>query len=123
MLHEFAVEPAVLNTWANFQRFVGQFGVHQGRMISRYPSKWQRMVIESLHNCKPVERHRIVEGLRRIEDRLLFRTHQWTPGAGWLPNAIEEHSKRPFHAIIATGATDRHAKVILADEIDETNPA
>src|SRR5579872_5031649 len=108
MLHEFALEPSVLNTWPRFQRFVGQFGVHHGRMISRYPSRWKKMVHESLGDCGDVERKRIVEGLSRIDDRLLPRFHEWDGALTWAKNAAIEHGKRPFDAIIASVNLDAH---------------
>jgi hypothetical protein len=121
MLHEFALEPSLLNNWPNVRYFMGKFGVDQGRLISRYPKRWERLVLDGL-SCGPVERARIEEVLRRGKGRLLPRFHEWRDGVPWLLNAEEEHSKRPFHAIIA--ATNPNAKpfILLEGDLDDTQP-
>jgi hypothetical protein len=63
MLHEYALEPALLDNWKDFRYFTEKFCVSRGRMIARYPKRWKRLVYESLSNCGEIERKRIEEGL------------------------------------------------------------
>lgn len=121
MLHEFALEPTLLGTWQNVRYFMGKFGVDQGRLISRYPKRWERLVLEGL-SCGPVEKARIEEALRRAKNRLLPRFHEWRESASWLVNAKEEHSKRPFHAIIAAANPNTQPFILLEGDLDETLP-
>ncbi|MGH9879642.1 MAG: hypothetical protein ACRD5H_18590 [Nitrososphaerales archaeon] len=101
MLYEYAVEPTLLNNWKDFRYFTEKLGVSRGRLISRYPKRWKKFVYESLTNCGEVERARIEERLRQLDDRLLPRQGQWDDNQGWLTNAEAEHYRRPFHAILA----------------------
>ena len=60
MFKEFALEPRLLHNWDRFQRFIGLFGVEQGRLIARFPKKWQQMVLDAV-TCGQVEKARIEE--------------------------------------------------------------
>jgi hypothetical protein len=42
------LKPSLLNNWKDFRYFTEKFGIAQGRLISRYPKRWKRMVYESL---------------------------------------------------------------------------
>jgi hypothetical protein len=48
MFYEYALKPSLLNNWKDFRYFTEKFGIAQGRLISRYPKRWKRMVYESL---------------------------------------------------------------------------
>jgi hypothetical protein len=121
MLYEFALEPAVIRGWDRLQFFLSNFGVEHGRLIARYPKRWEKLVIEGLSSCKDLEKKRIIEALARGRNRLFPRHHEWNEQLPWLDNAVLEHGKRPFHAIVATrnvlGLDD-----ILPEDIDITAP-
>lgn len=121
MLYEYALEPSLLRNWSDFRFLVSQFGFDRGRLIARFPKRWKRMVYESLADCKQVERSRIEEALRRIDNRMIPRTASvWDPQFGWLENAENEHKYRPFRAIIAETNSRKHPDVIVADTLDDT---
>lgn len=121
MLHEYALEPSLLNNWSDFRFFVSQFGFDRGRLISRFPKKWKRLVYESLGGCKEIERARIEESLRRIDDRLVPRqATAWETTHDWLANAEAEHANHPFWAIIAQSNQRSHSAVIVAATLDDT---
>jgi hypothetical protein len=120
MLAEFALEPRLLHNWDRFQRLVSLFGVAQGRLISRFPKKWQQMVLDAV-TCGPVEKAKIEEALRRLlKDRLFPRYHEWRVDIAWLDNAIAEHGKRPFHAILCAGGLPGNDDVVDASDLDVT---
>ncbi len=121
MLHEFALEPSLLNGWQIVRYFMGKFGVDQGRLISRYPKRWERMVLDAL-SCPPVERARIEEALRRGKNRLLSRHHEWQESLSWLANAEAEHALRPFHGIIAADNPNNRPFILRESDLDETQP-
>ncbi len=121
MLHEFAIEPTVIRSWDRLQFYMSNFGVEHGRLIARYPKKWERLVNEGLSHCKDVEKKRIVEALARGKNRLFPRHHEWNDLLPWLENVVEEHAKRPFHAVIAT-SNPTNLPFVLGDDIDITNP-
>jgi hypothetical protein len=120
MLYEFALEPSLLNTWQNVRFYMGKFGVEHGRLISRYPKRWEQLVLASLSSCGQVERLRIVEALKLVKDRLLSRHHEWDDSQPWLENAEAEHARRPFHAIVAASNPRALAFILLDADIDET---
>ncbi len=121
MLYEYALEPSLLSSWSDFRFFISQFGFDQGRLISRFPKKWKRMVYESLGNCKDIERARIEEALRRIDNRMVPRqANSWDVALDWLGNAETEHSVRQFRAIIAETNARKHPTVIVGTTLDDT---
>lgn len=121
MLQEFALEPALLNNWHDFRFFISQFGIDKGRLISRFPKKWKRMVYQSLSNCKEIERKRIEERLTRIDARMLPRPpRNWNEDHDWLTNAEREHDVIPFRAILARANPRNCPSVICGDEVDDT---
>ena len=121
MVHEYALEPDVLSTWQNFRYFMEQFGVERGRLISQFPRKWKRYVIEACRETG-VNRTRIVEKLRTIDDRLIRSGRSYDPAQSWLNNAITQHGQNPFHAIIARQNPANHADVIEADDVSDSTP-
>ena len=118
MINEYALEPSLLNTWHRFRYLSEKFGYCRGRVISRYPKHWERMVYDSLSECGPVEKKRIEEGLRRLKPAIHSRFHEWFD-LPWLENALIENGKRPFHAIIAPANPNNLACVICEDGLDE----
>lgn len=120
MLQEYALEPSLLSRWSDFRFFVGHFGFDRGRLIARYPKRWKRLVYESLTNCGEIERAKIEEALRRIDDRLVpRRSDTWNGNLDWLTNAEEEHRSRPFWAIIAQSNPRTHSEVIVGDDVHD----
>src|SRR4051812_5389942 len=112
MISEYALEPQVLCNWRDYRFFVAQFGVPKGRLISRFPKSWKRLVIEAAQATGELEFLKIAESLSNIDHLLIQRMHQWDPKQSWLPNAIEEHAKRPFAAIIARENPANHAAIL-----------
>lgn len=121
MIAEFALEPGLLHNWDRFQRLVALFGVGQGRLISRFPKKWQEMVLASV-TCGPVEKHRITEALIRVCNTSLLAREQgvYAQDKSWLDNAIVEHASRPFSAILASNGAAGNNDVIDASDLDVT---
>lgn len=121
MIYEYALEPALLSNWKDFRYFPEKFGVAQGRLISRYPKRWKKIVYEALAGCGEIERKRIEDRLQTIDDRMLKRRHEWDSQQDWLPNAEAEHARRPFHAILARTNVNRQEFVLEGDSLDETH--
>ena len=66
MLKEYALQPELLSSWSVFRYLSEKFGYGRGRVIARYPKRWERLVYDALGHCKPVEKQKIVEGLIRL---------------------------------------------------------
>ena len=122
MIHEYALEPQLISNWQNFRYFTEKFGVSQGRLISRYPKSWKRLVYESLENCGEIERKKIEEKLNTLDDRILRRPNSgWDPQLQWLANAEIEHGRKPFHAILARDNPNGQVFVLRGEDVDEGN--
>lgn len=121
MLYEFALDPEVISDWKSFRYFVDSFGVSEGRLISQFPKHWKRMVYEAVRKNHPteIERAKIEERLRRIDDRLLRQSRTYDGEKLWIENAIEKQHTEPFHAIITNQKQYNIEKVLDADEIDK----
>lgn len=122
MVYEFAVEPELLSRWDQFRYIIEKFDVAQGRLISRFPKEWTKMVYDSLADCKDVEKAKIEESLRRIDHRLLNTIRTYNPdGPTWLENAEVSHSQKPFRAILARDNPKGSVEVIDGRALDESS--
>lgn len=122
MIFEYALEPDLLNNWKDFRYFIDQFGISKGRLISRYPKRWKRMVFESIEGIGDRDKHRIIEALAKIDKKLLPRENEWDDKTSWLDNAEIENKIRPFHAIIAHDNPNKNSHIIVGDDVDEKEP-
>jgi len=124
MLREFAVEPTLISGWDRLQRLLSQFGIEQGRMISRYPSKWRREVISALpESCGDVERARIIEKLKSIsKSHFLIRKSEWDRELSWFQNAVVENERLAFTGILADSEEATDVNAIRLQDLDEDNP-
>lgn len=120
MIFEYALEPSLLADWNRFQRLVALFGMTKGRLISRYPRNWSRRVYDAAPSGT-TEKTKIEIALQRIQgDLLLPRKHIWDEKLDWLRNAVAEHGRSPFQAILA-GCTHSYAVVVDATDLDATD--
>lgn len=121
MLYEYAVEPQVLSTWADFRYFADRFGNGHGRLISKYPESWPRLVWEACVESSPLNRRRIEEGLKILRNRLLKTKRDYDERIGWLENTEQAHKSEPFHAIIASSPSEC-AETIVAGDLSDDSP-
>lgn len=123
MIHEFALDPSVLNSWARARFFLDQFGIEYGRVISKFPSDWKKLAYAACVNCHEIEKKRVEEKLRLVNDKkLLSRRRSYDPKRPWIDNAIRADASLPFHAIITNESGRKHPRVLDADVVDNSNP-
>ena len=126
MHHEYAVEPAAIgSSWETFLYIFEKFGFQKGRLISRFPRTWPRLVIEATaqSGIGDMARARIVEKLRQGRRTALVSTgREFDPAlGGWIDNALASHAERPFRGIISDDDRAEDGVISLA-ELDETHP-
>lgn len=119
MLKEFALQPDVISSWATCRYLMDKFGYGRGRVISRYPSTWMQMAYDSLTGLPPVEKKRVEVGLTRLKAALYPRHNVWDPKLEWVDNAILEHQRRPFRAIIVNNDCPQSSEIIHEADLDE----
>lgn len=123
MIKEFALEPGVLATWESFRYYIEKFGVSQGRVISRFPKDWKRLVYEAaqkvLKGTKQLAQLEV--RLKAIGDDILLNSGR--PGGDatktWLERAIAENARQPFAGIIASSNPGLLPYVLLHGELDD----
>lgn len=125
MLFEYAVEPqAIGSSWQNFRYLIEKFGFDRGRLISRFPRRWEREVYAAAAQMKPIERAKLEIALKQAKQSKFLgsgRPYDSTID-NWSQNAISQHAVAPFHAIIAEQNPAAHPRVVTVDEVDEHHP-
>jgi len=122
MIHEYALDPDLLANWQNFRYFIDNFGISKGRLIAKFPGKWERAVHDSIRAsaCGDIEKARLQEKLRRLDKRV-FRLRDcsgWTNALDWLQNCLAEHQKSSFTAIIASHPAKLNETVLDGHTLD-----
>ena len=90
-------------------------------MYPRRLKHWKALVEEAWSKGNDVtDRKRMVELIQRLSEvKVVRRNAVWNPDRAWLDNAVAEHQRIPFHAILARHNPSRHPKVLVADLLDE----
>ena len=123
MIHEYALEPELVATWTDritCRYFKESFGLGQGRLVSRYPKRWNRLVRDAFRGNNDLAQKRLEELLVHLSERMVRRSNiQWdADSTSWLENAEREHERRPFHAILALTDPNNHSHVLTESKMD-----
>ena len=123
MIYEFALEPELVATWTDrpvCAYFKQSFGFGQGRVVSRFPKRWKRLVWEAYDGTDEFGRKRLEELLVHLSERMVKRSNiNWEAPASWIENAEREHERRLFHAILSRVNPRNHAHVLTESDIYE----
>jgi hypothetical protein len=122
MLFEYAVEPqAIGSSWQNFRYLIEKFGFDRGRLISRLPNKWEKKVIQSAKEAgvPDIRLASIIERLRQSKMQVADFGRTYDSDKSWIDNALTEHARAPFHAIVALAGTEGNAAVLPLADLDE----
>ena len=125
MFYEYAVEPRAIGAnWATFRYIIEKFGFDKGRLISEFPRRWLREVYDATIGLPDLQRKRVEEALNQARKNKIIRCGRpYNVNAGdWLNNALTEHGRLPFRAIIASENPNSDRAVIRAEELDERQP-
>lgn len=125
MLSEYAVEPAAIGAdWRTFKDLIDRFGADKGRLISRLPNKWERMVKEAARNAGVSDRDylRIVERLNDSRRKVVNFSRSYEHEANWITNVLREHADRPFKAIICHAGSTACAEAMEPDDCSDAHP-
>ncbi len=123
MIYEYALEPKLVATWTDrkdCRYFKESFELGQGRIVSRYPKRWKRLVWDAYNGTDDFARTRLAELLSRLSERMVLRSsiHWQADPTTWLENAEREHARRPFHAILAQSNPRNNANVLTEAQMD-----
>lgn len=101
-----AIDPHVFAQWQHFQSLIEEFGVSEGRLISEFPGKWRKRVIDQcdrlvqLRLNSEIQRARITEYMadERFRRKLKGSNREYNPDDSWETNAQRAHP--PFDLVI-----------------------
>jgi hypothetical protein len=126
MLYEYGVEPsAVGKDWDSARYIFESFGFDQGRLISRFPPKWEAQVYLAFKSGKfsDLQRKKFVEKLYRAKKHAIvdFGREYDAARGNWIRNALAENAKHPFRAIICEKleTPTLGQAVLILDQLDE----
>jgi hypothetical protein len=124
MYYEYAVDPASFDSWQTTRYLLDAFGFEKGRLICEFPKGWKAEVYKQLPSTlREMERKRIEERLRLLPREILMRR----PGVAfnatnpWLKNALAEHTRCAFKAVLSPGKGTETDDVLDPREVDATN--
>ena len=128
MIKEFAIDPTVIvSTHRDLVYVLEKFGIHHGRLIAEFPSKWKALTYEAAkkRHTGTTELTRITECLNRLKNR---KDIFWSKGRSgsdparlWIEAALQAHQQNPFDFIVSQQAqTD--PLVIPFELFDESHP-
>jgi len=121
MIYEFAVDPEALNNWRTFIYVIEKFGVSKGRLISRFPKRWERAVLDSYKENSVVNKSKIIEILSKVKELYYYSGRVYDTNKKWIDNAIEQHNLTNFRAILTSMNIENNSDVLNIDEFDESN--
>lgn len=125
MLWEYAVEPeAIGSDWKTFKDLIDRFGANKGRLISRFPKKWEKKVIEAAKTAgvPDVRMLSIIERLLTEKHKVADFCREYDPASDWIENALREHGGRPFRAIICDSNTRGCGEALKPDDCSDAEP-
>lgn len=131
MIYEYALEPELVASWHErllFRLFIEEFGLGTGRMVSRYPKKWRKLVWKAFNaafaaTTGDIEHTRITELLMRLCEPQVSRLGSvWDDTLIWIENAEKENERCPFHAILSRNNPQSQPNVLLIDDIIDDPP-
>ena len=123
MIYEYALEPEMVANWGkphNYRFFIREFGLGKGRLVSRYPKNWARRVWEAFTGNSELDRKRMEELLVHLKETMVKRKdYVWDDNKeSWLENALLEHERYPFSAILARKNPDGRPDIIEESDLD-----
>lgn len=129
MVYEYALEPELVTTWgtqSNYRLYIRAFGLGQGRLISRYPIDWFEIVKNLIlyGNRKGREKKRLELLLEQFSrNKVVKRTNYcWdNEKKSWIENAIQEHLRYPFFAIMARNNPDLRPEILTEADLAGDN--
>jgi hypothetical protein len=127
MIKEFAVDPSLYSSNIEWQILFQHFGYHKGRLISKFPTNWHTIAYKNLidfckrNRIREIEKSRMIERLNRIREYLIDFPRNYDNNLEWFPNALKEHQKRAFDAIISKINPNNQPDILKLKDIDENN--
>lgn len=111
MIYEYALEPAVLNSWASSDRdyaeFLREYGLGTPRIVSSFPKKKASKLRSYLLQHSPQDTQslagqRYTEMVLKVVESIVVRDVQVQNTAEWAEAAVVENRRAPFGVILSS---------------------
>lgn len=122
MIKEYAIDPRLLSSWERVRYYCEHFSWERGRLISRFPKSWKKMVWDGLQSIQPRDRKRIEEYMARMDARLLEQSRRYDGELAWHQNAESGHSEAAFAAIVTDEQVAGSGVGIRNDDFSDDHP-
>lgn len=127
MIHEYAIEPDALVSWATNKRdtryLFENFGLGKTRVMAEFPKfkNWKKQVyIAAGNSLDDFSKKRLVDLLNCLSENKVARSDCKYDGKyGWLENAEEEYGRHQFTAILASKNTNNRKYILLNTDIGD----
>jgi len=123
MINEYAFEPALFCNWDNCRYLSTMIGFPKGRVISKFPSSWPKVVLNSIsQDCSPINRKRIEEKLTQLKPCMINSNRDYDSHMDdWMSHACRAHNLVPFKAIIASSNSSNNSSILTITDIENNN--
>jgi hypothetical protein len=123
MIYEYALEPDLVAGWYTREtaKYIAMsFGLGTGRLVSRFPKYWKRLVWEAFTGRRgDLDQSRLEVLLSLITEVTVERRGApYDVKLDWVTNARVEHARRQFRAILARSNPNNEEGVLRYSEID-----
>lgn len=126
MIYGYALEPELVSTWGNradYRYFYNNFGLGQPRLMVEFPKlkNWRRQVLQATTGIGDMEQQKVTAMISMLTEKMISRTLQaeYDGTRTWLENAEQEHSAKPFHAMIARENPRNHSAVMRGSSLGD----
>lgn len=121
MIYEYAFDPQVFSEWSNCRYLAEMLGFSKGRVISKFPKKWSKHVIDSIPpDCSDITRTRIVAKLKQLAPCMINSNREYVlEKQDWMSNALFSHNLIPFRAVVSASDPNHVNSVINVTDIEE----
>lgn len=109
MIYEYAISPALFAHEDRIALMVASLGHGNGRLVSDLPKdKWEQFALHFIkqHAAGDAQLSKWKEALFSLKKRAaIFRRPgaRWDDNLAWIDNAVAEHARTPFRAIVSDG--------------------
>lgn len=125
MIHEYAIEPRLIANAGSLARsrfWSLEFGLGTPRIMAQLPKKkdWRRQVREAVSsNAGEVERKRVEVLIQYLTSTSSRRENaDYDSDLPWIDNALSEHTRQPFKAILAAKDRAGFLGIIVAEPLE-----
>lgn len=110
MIYEYALDPALLNSWASDNRdyaeFLREYGLGTPRIVSSFPKKKASKLRSYLLQHSPQDKQsltaqRYTEMVLKVVESIIVRDVQVSNAGDWAEAAVAENSRAPFDVILS----------------------